>query len=101
MIFGERDKNIKHLEKSLNLKINARGNILYIRGKNAEKAKNVLESLIETVKDSRIVDNEEVEAAIRLSEDVKEKKGLFIKTPKKKILPRSIRQEDYINALKK
>jgi phosphate starvation-inducible PhoH-like protein len=58
--------------------------------------------LIETVKDKRIVDNEEVEAAIRLSENGKTiaKKLLFIKTPKKEILPRSIMQERYINSLK-
>ena len=103
MIFGERDKNIKYLEKSLDLNINARGNILYITGKNADKAKNVIETLIETVKDKRVVDNEEVEAAIRLSDKNKNIKNLdlFIKTPKKKILPRSIQQAKYINALKK
>ncbi len=103
MIFGERDKNIKHLEKSLDLKINARGNILYIKGKNADKAKCVIESLIETVKDRRIVDNEEVEAAIRLSSNTKEKnsRNSYIKTPKKKVLPRSIKQEKYISSLRK
>ncbi len=102
MIFGERDKNIKHLEKSLNLKINARGNTLYIKGKNADKARNVIESLIATVKDKRVVDNEEVEAAIRLSDNIKikENNNLFINTPKKKILPRSIRQGKYIESLK-
>ena len=90
------------MEKSLNLKINARGNILCIIGKNAAKAKNVIESLIDTVKDKRIIDNEEVEAAIRLSENTKEirKRDLYIKTPKKKILPRTLKQESYINTLK-
>tara|TARA_A100001011_G_scaffold166070_2_gene174761 strand:- start:10127 stop:11032 length:906 start_codon:yes stop_codon:yes gene_type:complete len=102
LIFGEKDKNIKHLEKSLNLKINARGNILCIIGKNAYKAKNVIESLIHTVKDKRIIDNEEVEAAIRLSENTKEirRRDLYIKTPKKKILPRTLQQENYIRTLK-
>ena len=47
LIFGEGDKNIKHIEKLLNLSINARGNILCITGKNAEKAKSIIESLIE------------------------------------------------------
>ena len=90
------------MEKSLNLKINARGNILCIIGKNASKAKNVIESLIDTVKDKRIIDNEEVEAAIRLSENTKEirKRDLYIKTPKKKILPRTLKQESYIDTLK-
>ena len=102
LIFGEADKNIKYIEKLLDLRINARGNILCITGENADKAKNIIESLIDTAKDKRIIDNEEVEAAIRLSENTKEirNKNLFIKTPKKKIMPRSIQQEKYISALK-
>ena len=86
LIFGEGDKNIKHIEKLLNLSINARGNILCITGENAERAKNIIESLIESAKDKRIIDNEEVEAAIRLCESAKaiRSKNLFIKTPKKK-----------------
>lgn len=102
MIFGEGDKNIKYIEKSLGIQINARGNILCIVGKNADKAKNIIESLIDLVKDKRVIDNEEVETAIRLSDNLKEirKRDLFIKTPKKKILPRSILQENYIQTLK-
>ena len=102
LIFGEGDKNIKYIEKLLDLRINARGNILCITGKNAHKAKNIIESLIETAKDKRIIDNDEVEAAIRLSENTEEirNKNSFIKTPKKKIMPRSLQQEKYISALK-
>ncbi len=102
LIFGEGDKNIKHIEKLLDLRINARGNILCITGENADKAKNIIESLIDSAKEKRIIDNDEVEAAIRLSENRKEirNKNLFIKTPKKKIVPRSIQQEKYIGALK-
>ena len=70
----------------MNLNINARGNILCITGENADKAKSIIESLIDTAKDKIIIDSEEVEAAIRLSESVKEirNKNLFVKTPKKK-----------------
>ena len=42
LIFGESDKNIKHIEKLLGLSINARGNILCITGKNADQAKSCL-----------------------------------------------------------
>ncbi|MAI29902.1 MAG: phosphate starvation-inducible protein PhoH [Rickettsiales bacterium] len=102
LIFGEGDKNIKHIEKLLDLSINARGNILCITGENAHKAKNIIESLISSAKDKRIIDNEEVEAAIRLSENTKEirRRDLYIKTPKKKILPRTLQQENYIRTLK-
>ncbi len=101
LIFGEGDKNIKHIEKLLDLSINARGNILCITGENAYKAKNIIESLISSAKDKRIIDNEEVEAAIRLCGNSNEinDTNLFIKTPKKKILPRSIQQNNYIKAL--
>ena len=73
-----------------------------ITGENADKAKSIIESLIDTAKDKIIIDSEEVEAAIRLSESAKEirNKNLFVKTPKKKIMPRSIQQEKYIKTLK-
>ena len=98
LIFGEGDKNIKHIEKLLDLRINARGNILCITGENADKAKNIIESLIDSAKNKITIDNDEVEAAIRLSENTEEirNKNLFIKTPKKKIMPRSLQQEKYI-----
>ena len=96
------DKNIKQIEKSLKLKISARGNILYISGQEAQRARNILERLVLIVKDNRIVDNDEIEAAIRLSMDKSEAKinNIFIKTPKKKILPRSFTQAKYIDALR-
>ena len=70
----------------LNLRINARGNILCIKGENADKAKNIIESLINLAKNKITIDNEEVEAAIRLCENTNEirNRDLFIKTPKKK-----------------
>ena len=99
-LFGERDKNIKYIEKSLNLKINARGNILYIEGEEAKRAKNILSSLIELIREKKIIDNDEVENAIRLSNiDIKKIKSVFIDTPKKKISARSLGQANYIKAL--
>ena len=43
---------------------------MYYRRK-CDKAKNIIESLIDSAKDKRIIDNDEVEAAIRLSENIK------------------------------
>ena len=85
------------------MKINARGNILYIEGKEARRAKEVIYSLIQVIKEKKIIDNDEVDAAIRLSseslyENIAE---IFIKTPKKKILARSLTQAKFINALRK
>ncbi len=100
-LFGESDKNIKYIEKSLNLKINARGNILIIEGKQATRAKNILSSLIEVIREKKIIDNDEVENAIRLSSlNNNEIKKVVINTPKKKIIARSIAQANFIKALK-
>ena len=74
----------EQIEKSLKLKISARGNILYISGQEAQRARSILERLVLIVKDNRIVDNDEIEAAIRLSMDKSEAKinNIFIKTNK-------------------
>ena len=45
------NKNIKQIEKSLKLKISARGNILYISGQEAQRARSILERLLLIVKD--------------------------------------------------
>ena len=100
-LFGESDKNIKYIEKSLNLKINARGNILIIEGKQASRAKHILSSLIEVIREKKIIDNDEVENAIRLSSlNNSEIMKVVIKTPKKKIVARSLAQANFIKALK-
>ena len=44
-LFGEQDKNIKHIEESLNLKINARGKLLHIEGEEAHRAKEIIMDL--------------------------------------------------------
>jgi len=100
-LFGESDKNIKYIEKSLNLKINARGNSIYIEGKEAGRAKNVLYSLIEAIREEKIIDNDELENAIRLSLiNNSEIRSENITTPKKSIRARSLSQANYIKALK-
>ena len=66
-MFGEYDKNIKHIEKSLNLKIHARGKLLHIEGEEAYRAKEIIIDLIDIIREKKILENEEVEAAIRLS----------------------------------
>ena len=57
-----------------------------ISGKEAKRASIILEKLVLIVKDNRIVDKEEIEAAIRLSMNKSKPdiSDIFIKTPKKK-----------------
>ena len=75
---------------------------MYISGQEAQRARSILERLVLIVKDNRVVDNDEIEAAIRLSMNKSEEtiNNIFIKTPKKKILPRSLTQAKYIKALR-
>jgi phosphate starvation-inducible protein PhoH and related proteins len=75
---------------------------LYISGQEAQRARSILERLVLIVKDNRVVDNDEIEAAIRLSMNKSEENinNIFIKTPQKKILPRSLTQSKYIDALR-
>mgnify|MGYP001454129635 CR=1 FL=1 len=75
---------------------------MYISGQEAQRARSVLERLVLIVKDNRVVDNDEIEAAIRLSINKSEENinNIVIKTPKKKILPRALTQVKYIDALR-
>ena len=75
---------------------------MYISGQEAQRARSILERLVLIVKDNRVVDNDEIEAAIRLTMNKNEESinNIFIKTPKKKILPRSLTQAKYIDALR-
>ena len=59
---------------------------MYISGQEAQRARSILERLVLIVKDNRVVDNDEIEAAIRLSMNKSEEiiNKIYIKTPKKK-----------------
>ena len=75
--------------------------MLIIEGKQATRAKNILSSLIEDIKEKKIIDNEDVENAIRLSSiDDNEIKKVVINTPKKKVIARSLAQANFVKSLK-
>ena len=75
---------------------------MYIEGKEAQRAKKVISSLIAIIKEKKIIDNDEVDAAIRFSSVANSEKitDIVINTPKKKILSRSITQAKFIGALR-
>ena len=84
-LFGEQDCNLKYIEKSLGLKINARGNIAFIEGRDAERARIVLKDLINMIPVKKSLGFEEVDAAIRFSlEETKSSSKGIINTPKNK-----------------
>ena len=98
---GKEIKILNILKNQLNLKINAREIYFILREKKLKRAKYILSSLIKLIREKKIIDNDEVENAIRLSKvNSKIITSAVINTPKKKISARSINQAKFIEALK-
>ncbi len=102
-LFGERDCHLKTIERSLNLKINARGHVAFIEGKNAQKAKRILSQLVIMLEKNKNIDTEEVEAIIRLASSDKKNfvNNVVVITSKKRIQPRTYTQAKYIDSIQK
>ncbi len=93
VMLGTFHKNIEIIEKKLNVNLNSRGNIILING-NKDKiilTKNTLNELYERAKISEIIEKKDIELII--DNMIKNKNNNLlkqsIKTPKKKIWPRT------------
>ncbi|MGP1352127.1 MAG: PhoH family protein [Parasphingopyxis sp.] len=110
-LFGEYDQNLVAIENRLGVYIAARGNQLTIEGdaENAERARDVLTGLYNRLAKGQEIDAGAVEAVIAMSaeptldgvvrKDVSEPPKVMIRTRKKTIVPRSITQTRYMEAL--
>ena len=110
-LFGEYDQNLVAIENRLGVYIAARGNRLTIEGEeaNAERAKEVLTGLYNRLAEGQEIDAGAVEAVIAMSaeptldgvvrKDVSEPPKVMIRTRKKTIVPRSLAQTRYMEAL--
>jgi len=110
-LFGEYDQNLVAIENRLGVYIAARGNRLTIEGEeaNAERAREVLTGLYNRLAEGQEVDAGAVEAVIAMSaeptldgvvrKDVSEPPKVMIRTRKKTIVPRSLAQTRYMEAL--
>jgi len=110
-LFGEYDQNLVAIENRLGVYIAARGNRLTIEGEeaNAERARDVLTGLYNRLAEGQEVDAGAVEAVIAMSaeptldgvvrKDVSEPPKVMIRTRKKTIVPRSLAQTRYMEAL--
>ncbi|WP_299324265.1 PhoH family protein [Parasphingopyxis sp.] len=110
-LFGEYDQNLVAIENRLGVYIAARGNQLTIEGdaENAERARDVLTGLYNRLANGQEIDAGAVEAVIAMSaeptldgvvrKDVSEPPKVMIRTRKKTIVPRSITQTRYMEAL--
>lgn len=110
-LFGEYDRNLIAIENRLGVYIAARGNRLTIEGDagNAGRARDVLTGLYNRLARGQEIDTGAVEAVIAMSarptldgaarRDVSEPPGAVIRTRKKTIVPRSVTQTRYMEAL--
>lgn len=110
---GRHDAHLQLIEDTLGVQLVTRGNQLAIFGppEQAERAKDVLEDLYDLLKNNIPLSPAQVEAALRMSD------GLLggtqprladavggpstIHTPQTKVMPRSVTQQAYVNALQR
>ena len=111
IVFGEHDKFLKIIENKLCVSIFPRGNFLKVSGE-ANKVKiscSLLQTLFENVKKNNFLDEGEVHGMINLFKDTKSVsldgkeniESLNFTAGKKLIKPRSKKQVDYFNLVKK
>ncbi len=110
-LFGEYDQNLVAIENRLGVYIAARGNKITIEGdeESAERARDVLTGLYNRLAEGQEIDAGAVEAVIAMSAeptldgvvrtDVSEPPKVMIRTRKKTIVPRSLTQTHYMEAL--
>lgn len=106
-LFGEHDQHLARIEQQLGVALVSRGNQLAISGppSSAETARIVLSGLHERLRQGLEVERADVDAALRLAIQGPKAGGeafgteTVIRTPKRRITPRSLTQAAYIQAL--
>lgn len=106
-LYGKQDEHLTRIEKKLGVSITSRGNRLAIAGppESVRMARDTLESLYRRLQKGLDVDGGEVDAALRLTMNVKGKGNVLdfeayaIPTRTRLITPRSAGQVHYIQAL--
>jgi len=108
-IAGSFDSNLKELEKNSGSKIYFRGNSISIKGNKIanEKVKNAIEYLIKRFRSDKKIDRNDIITSLNkdMVQDIKNQTsvhslGEIIKTPKRSVIPRSIKQKEYVRSLK-
>ena len=107
MLFGDFGRHLARVEQRLGVSISSRGNSVTISGAPSmvAAAGNALEALYGRLTGGEEVDMAEVDAAIRLARSADDEPPLFdaeigIRTPKRRISPRSPGQAHYLRALR-
>lgn len=110
MLYGENDKHLLKLEKSLNISAASRGNVLVLTGEAhaVQTGKAILEELYGKLEKGQEISSAQVDAAIRIAggtpargngRRVPVSTDVSVKTLKKTIQPYSMIQAEYMEAL--
>lgn len=104
-LFGEQNSNLKHLESKLKVQINNRGNEVFVEGKDARIATDILQKLYELAGKGKPTRAQEIDDELRFATDSGSKSAnadapkLAIKTLKKTIAARSPMQNHYLQTV--
>lgn len=108
-LFGEQNRNLQRIADSIDLKLSARGNTVFIEGDPiaADLAQNLLKQLYDLLKARYPVYPNDIDYAIRLlseNHDIRLKDifldTVYITAKKSPITPKSRSQKDYIDAIR-
>ena len=106
-LFGQHGEHLRHIEKALGVQLSTRGNRVAVVGANSscELARQVLITLYERTKRGVVLDDGEIDSAIRASATLPGAElfteGGGIKTRKRYVEPRTAGQKTYVDALQK
>ena len=109
-LFGEHNSNLKRIAEAIDVSIQARGNIIYIKGDQAvaKLAQNILNQLCGLLKDGYPLYPNDIDYAVRVisSDDRIKLKDIFMDTvyitsSKRIVSPKSRAQKEYIDAIRK
>jgi phosphate starvation-inducible protein PhoH and related proteins len=109
-LFGEHDEHLALIESRLDVSITPRGNRLALKGAPAarDSARTVLMTLYEKARKGIDITSGEVEGAIRMSAEPvmpshsgRDTPGIYVRTQRKIITPRSPGQARYMEAIRK
>ncbi len=98
-LLGRNEENIPFLEEIFGLKVFSRGNKLFLKGQKEaiQNAIPKIKKLVNLTKSGELLSKEEI--MFQLQTNSKEKNNIIL--PKKVIKPRTIRQKDYLEYIKK
>ena len=109
-LFGEKDENLKVIERMLHVRLNTRGSSLFVEGEevHATLALRILEELYQMVREGFPVYPTDIEQAVKVlsaNSNVKLKDifmdTVYISTRNRYITPKSLNQKNYIDAIRR